>query len=77
MRVRFSCTFLREISTDTLCVAAARRQYNSPMEEAIYPNGLGVFFGVRPRLFDITYRMLGSAFEADGLLCFSRCISSD
>jgi RNA polymerase sigma-70 factor (TIGR02957 family) len=31
-------------------------------------DGLGAFFGVRPRLFGIAYRMLGSAAEAEDLV---------
>lgn len=38
------------------------------MEEAAQDDGLGAFFGVRPRLFGIAYRMLGSAAEAEDLV---------
>src|SRR5712672_4424850 len=38
------------------------------MEETAQDDGLGVFFGVRPRLFGIAYRMLGSAAEAEDIV---------
>src|SRR5712672_3414551 len=38
------------------------------MEETAQDDGLGVFFGVRPRLFGIAYRMLGSAAEAEDVV---------
>src|SRR2546430_8579999 len=38
------------------------------MEETAQDDGLGAFFGVRPRLFGIAYRMLGSAAEAEDLV---------
>jgi RNA polymerase sigma-70 factor (ECF subfamily) len=38
------------------------------MEAAAQDEDLGVFHGVRPRLFGIAYRMLGSAFEADDVV---------
>ena len=38
------------------------------MEEAAQDNGLDAFFSVRPRLFGIAYRMLGSAAEAEDLM---------
>lgn len=38
------------------------------METLAYDDGLSVFFGVRPRLFGIAYRMLGSVAEAEDLL---------
>jgi RNA polymerase sigma-70 factor (TIGR02957 family) len=38
------------------------------MEETAQGDGLGAFFGVRPRLFGIAYRMLGSAAEAEDLV---------
>ncbi len=46
----------------------ASKQYNSLMEETAQDDGLGAFFGVRPRLFGIAYRMLGSAAEAEDLV---------
>src|SRR5260370_41072591 len=38
------------------------------MEEPAQDDGLGAFFAVRPRLFGIAYRMLGSAAEAEDLV---------
>src|SRR5260370_12134662 len=38
------------------------------MEETAQDDGLGAFFGVRPRLFGIAYRMLGSGAEAEDLV---------
>jgi RNA polymerase sigma-70 factor (TIGR02957 family) len=38
------------------------------MEEIAQDDGLGAFIGVRPRLFGIAYRMLGSAAEAEDLV---------
>jgi len=38
------------------------------MEETAQDDGLGAFFGVRPRLFGIACRMLGSAAEAEDLV---------
>jgi RNA polymerase sigma-70 factor (ECF subfamily) len=38
------------------------------MEETAHDDALGVFFAVRPRLFGIAYRMLGSAAEAEDLV---------
>jgi RNA polymerase sigma-70 factor (ECF subfamily) len=38
------------------------------MEETAQDDGLVAFFGVRPRLFGIAYRMLGSAAEAEDLV---------
>jgi RNA polymerase sigma-70 factor (TIGR02957 family) len=38
------------------------------MEAAAQDDGLGVFFGARPRLFGIAYRMLGSTAEAEDLV---------
>jgi RNA polymerase sigma-70 factor (TIGR02957 family) len=38
------------------------------MVEAAQDDGLVAFFGVRPRLFGIAYRMLGSAAEAEDLV---------
>ena len=38
------------------------------MEAAAHDDGLGVFFGARPRLFGIAYRMLGSTAEAEDLV---------
>lgn len=38
------------------------------MEVAMHDEGLGVFHVVRPRLFGIAYRMLGSAFEAEDVV---------
>lgn len=38
------------------------------MEEIPQDDGLAPFFGVRPRLFGIAYRMLGSAAEAEDLV---------
>ena len=38
------------------------------MEETAQDDGLGPFFAVRPRLFGIAYRMLGSAAEAEDLV---------
>src|SRR5579872_7198332 len=38
------------------------------MEETAQADGLGAFSGVRPRLFGIAYRMLGSAAEAEDLV---------
>jgi RNA polymerase sigma-70 factor (ECF subfamily) len=49
-------------------LAAACKQYNSLMEETAQDDGLEAFFGVRPRLFGIAYRMLGSAAEAEDLV---------
>jgi len=38
------------------------------MKSATQDEGLSAFFGVRPRMFGIAYRMLGSAAEADDLV---------
>lgn len=38
------------------------------MEATAHEDGIGSFFGVRPRLFGIAYRMLGSASEAEDLV---------
>jgi RNA polymerase sigma factor (sigma-70 family) len=38
------------------------------MEETAQDDGLGAFSSVRPRLFGIAYRMLGSAAEAEDLV---------
>src|SRR5689334_8590507 len=38
------------------------------MGPATHDQGLSAFFNVRPRLFGIAYRMLGSAAEADDLV---------
>lgn len=38
------------------------------MEETAQDDGLGAFLSVRPRLFGIAYRMLGSAAEAEDLV---------
>src|ERR1700730_15059470 len=43
-------------------------QYNFVMAETARDDGLGDFFGVRPRLFGIAYRRLGSAAEAEDLV---------
>jgi len=43
-------------------------RYNSPMEEPAKDDGLEAFSSVRPRLFGIAYRMLGSAAEAEDLV---------
>ena len=43
-------------------------QYNFLMEEILQDDGLGAFSGVRPRLFGIAYRMLGSAAEVEDLV---------
>src|SRR5690348_8734464 len=39
-----------------------------PGSDSAHDSGLSVFFGMRPRLFGIAYRMLGSAAEADDIV---------
>lgn len=40
----------------------------APGSDSPHDSGLSVFFGMRPRLFGIAYRMLGSAAEADDIV---------
>ena len=49
------------------------------MEETAQEDGLGAFLGVRPRLFGIAYRMLGSAAEAEDVVsdCWLRMSVAD
>jgi RNA polymerase sigma-70 factor (ECF subfamily) len=42
--------------------------YSAPVAPTTYDDGLPAFLGVRPRLFGIAYRMLGSAAEAEDLV---------
>src|SRR5690348_18274092 len=39
-----------------------------PGSDSAHDSGLSVFFGMRPRLFGIAYRVLGSAAEADDIV---------
>lgn len=51
---------------DTLPPSAS--SLHSGLEMGEYDNGLSVFADVRPRLFGLAYRMLGSAAEADDIV---------
>jgi RNA polymerase sigma-70 factor (ECF subfamily) len=60
--------FSNDVSFATETAAAACKQYNFLMTETAQDDGLGTFLGVRPRLFGIAYRMLGSGAEAEDLV---------
>ncbi|MFC5864420.1 RNA polymerase sigma-70 factor [Acidicapsa dinghuensis] len=47
---------------------ATRKQYNFAVKGIAQNDDLGAFFGARPRLFGIAYRMLGSAAEAEDII---------
>lgn len=42
--------------------------YDSPVDTDVADDGLSAFVSVRPRLFGIAYRMLGSAAEAEDIV---------
>lgn len=62
------CASPAQVFTARVWLEAACQQYNFIMKETVQDDGLGAFFGVRPRLVGIAYRMLGSVAEAEDLM---------